>query len=68
MVLKALTRKSVTISVILFGGVFGGALGLYIRDNWDIEAREARVAELEQLVIEKEAIVKRLKESIGERK
>ena len=39
MVLKALTRKSVTISVILFGGVFGGALGLYIRDNWDIEAR-----------------------------
>ena len=39
MVFKALTRKSVTISVILFGGVFGGVLGLYVKDHWDLEAR-----------------------------
>ena len=32
-------RKGVVVGSILFGTLIGGSIGVYIRDNWDIEAR-----------------------------
>ena len=32
-------RKAVVVGSILFGTLIGGSIGVYIRDNWDIEAR-----------------------------
>ncbi|KAL9979968.1 hypothetical protein ACROYT_G008495 [Oculina patagonica] len=65
---ELLRRKSVVVSIILFGAAAGGGLGVYVRDNWDIEAREARVAELEKQVQEKQAVVNRLRESVEGKK
>ena len=36
---ELLRRKSVVVSIILFGAAGGAILGVYVRDNWDIEAR-----------------------------
>lgn len=32
-------RKGVVVGSILFGTLIGGSIGVYIRDNWDIQAR-----------------------------
>lgn len=61
-------RKGVVVGSILFGTLIGGSIGVYIRDNWDIEAREARVAELEKQVEEKKDIVNRLRERVEGKK
>ena len=46
---EILKRKSVVVSFILFGTLIGGSIGVYVRDNWDIEARVGLHTQLKKI-------------------
>lgn len=61
-------RRGLLFSVIILGAIVSGSVYYYVRDYWNIEAKEARVAELEKLIKDKQARVKALQESIDGKK
>ncbi|KAJ7387555.1 hypothetical protein OS493_000886 [Desmophyllum pertusum] len=63
-----LRKKSVVVGIIMLGTIAGGGIAVYARDYSDLEAREKKVADLEKQVQEKQAIVKRLRESLEGKK
>ncbi|KAM7434372.1 hypothetical protein ABFA07_015546 [Porites harrisoni] len=61
-------RRGLLFSVIILGAIVSGSVYYYVRDYWNIEAKEAHVAELEKLIKDKQARVKALQESIDGKK
>ncbi|CAH3018918.1 unnamed protein product, partial [Porites evermanni] len=61
-------RRGLLFSVIILGAIVSGSVYYYVRDYWNIEAKEARVVELEKLIKDKQARVKALQESIDGKK
>ncbi|CAH3179043.1 unnamed protein product [Porites lobata] len=61
-------RRGLLFSVIILGAIVSGSVYYYVRDYWNIEAKEARVAELEKLIKDKQTRVKALQESIDGKK